>query len=107
MTRAARDIPIQSVSYFPKPLPAGYALDNADAPAPVLAGEVARYQPSMAASNDGRLLVYKRRFFFGGGGHILFPVESYFEVKTLFDAINKADNHTITLKQTAISASSK
>ncbi|MBC8030341.1 MAG: DUF3857 and transglutaminase domain-containing protein [Pyrinomonadaceae bacterium] len=88
-------------------LPAGYTLDNADSPSPIKAGEIAAYNPSISASTDGKLLVYRRRFFFGAGGHILFPVESYTAIKTLFDAINKADNHTITLKQTAASASSK
>lgn len=88
-------------------LPAGYALDNADAPHPLKAGEIAEYRPTIAASTDGKMLVYKRRFYFGGGGNIIFPVESYPAVKNLFDAINKADNHTITLKQTATTASSK
>jgi len=88
-------------------LPEGYALDNADSPAPIKSGEVAEYQPSLAASTDGKMLVYKRKFFFGGGGNILFPVESYTAVKNLFDAISKADNHTITLKQSAATASSK
>jgi hypothetical protein len=85
-------------------LPTGYALDNADAPAPIKAGEIAEYRPQIQASVDGTLLVYKRRFLFGGGGNILFPVTSYPAVKNLFDAINKADNHTITLKQTAATA---
>ncbi len=85
-------------------LPAGYALDNADAPAPIKAGEIAEYKPQLAASTDGKLLVYKRRFLFGGGGNILFPVTSYPAVKNLFDAINKADNHTVTLKQSAATA---
>ncbi|HWN08116.1 MAG TPA: DUF3857 and transglutaminase domain-containing protein [Pyrinomonadaceae bacterium] len=80
-------------------LPAGYALDNADAPAPFKSGEIAAYQPSIHVTADGKTLVYKRRFFFGGGGNILFPVESYAGVKALFDQLNKQDNHTITLKQ--------
>jgi hypothetical protein len=87
-------------------LPAGYALDNADAPLPITAGKVADYQPKISVSNDGKFLVYKRRFFFGGGGSILFPVTSYATIKTLFDAINKADNHTITLKQSGATAKS-
>lgn len=88
-------------------LPVGYALDNADAPAPVKAGQILDYQPSIAAAIDGKFIVYKRRFFFGGGGNILFPVTSYAAVKNVFDVINKADNHTITLKQVGSSASSK
>lgn len=86
-------------------LPAGYALDNADAPAPMRSAPVTEYTPSIGVTGDGKMLVYKRRFFFGGGGNIIFPVTSYSNLKTLFDLINKADNHTITLKQAAATAS--
>ncbi len=88
-------------------LPPGYALDNADSPLPIKAGEVADYRPMISRSTDGKLLLYKRRFFFGGGGYILFPVTSYASIKNLFDAVNKADNHTITLKQTTTADSSR
>ncbi len=86
-------------------LPAGYALDNADAPAPVRSGQIVEYRPTIAASTDGTFIIYKRRFLFGGGGNILFPVTSYNAIKNLFDVINKADNHTITLKQKTATAS--
>ena len=85
-------------------LPAGYALDNADAPAPLRSAPVTEYVPTIGVSKDGKTLVYKRRFFFGGGGNIIFPVASYTNLKTVFDLINKADNHTITLKQAAATA---
>ncbi len=85
-------------------LPDGYTLDNADAPTPLRSGEISAYQPTLQATTDGKTLVYKRRFFFGGGGQILFPVESYPAVKALFDQVNKQDNHTITLKQSATTA---
>ena len=39
--------------------------------------------------------------FFGGGGSILFPVASYPGVKQLFDIASQANDHTITLKQSA------
>ncbi|MEP6570549.1 MAG: DUF3857 and transglutaminase domain-containing protein [Acidobacteriota bacterium] len=86
-------------------LPAGYALDNADAPAPLRSAPVTEYIPSIGISKDGKTMLYKRRFFFGGGGNIIFPVTSYSNLKTLFEIINKADNHTITLKQAATTAS--
>ena len=82
-------------------LPAGYSLDNADAPAPLRSAPVTEYTPTIAVTVDGKTLIYKRRFFFGGGGNILFPVTSYDSLKTVFEMINKADNHTITLKQAA------
>jgi hypothetical protein len=87
-------------------LPAGYALDNADAPGPITAAPVTEYKPSIAVTTDGKMLIYKRRFFFGGGGTLYFPVKTYHDLKALFDAINKEDNHTITLKQGATTGSS-
>ena len=82
-------------------LPKGYAFDNADAPAGFASAGISEYKPSLAASTDGSLLVYKRSFFFGGGGAILYPVESYTNVKNYFDMVHKQDSHSIALKQTA------
>ena len=87
-------------------LPAGYALDSPDAPAPVRSAPITEYLPSIKVTKDGKSLFYNRRFYFGGGGNLIFPVTSYNSLKTLFDMINKADNHTITLKQTAATAGS-
>ena len=82
-------------------LPKGYALDNADAPAPFASGEISAYKPSLGVSPDGSLLVYKRNFYFGGGGSLVYPVESYAAVKNYFDAVHKQDSHSIALKQNA------
>jgi hypothetical protein len=86
-------------------LPAGYSLDNADAPSPIRSLPVTEYTPTIGVTADGKTLVYKRKFFFGGGGNILFPITSYASLKQVFDAVHKSDNHTITLKQAATSAS--
>lgn len=80
-------------------LPKGYALDNADSPAPTAAGEICRYDVTIGASKDGSTLVYTRSFLFGGNDALLFPAATYEQIKRLFDEINKKDNHTITLKQ--------
>ena len=80
-------------------LPPGFALDNADAPAPFNGGAISDYKPSIAISSDNRYLIYKRSFFFGGGGVVLFPVSSYNQLRTFFDQLNKRDNHTVALKQ--------
>jgi hypothetical protein len=82
-------------------LPTGYALDNADAPALFGSGKISEYKPSLAASQDGKLLLYKRKFFFGGEGTVLFPETSYPQLKQYFDTLHKQDNHTLALKQTA------
>jgi hypothetical protein len=82
-------------------MPKGYALDNADAPAPFGSGNISEYKPSLSVASDGSLLVYKRRFFFGGGGNLLYPVEAYSRVKQYFDTVHKQDSHTVALKQAA------
>jgi hypothetical protein len=84
-------------------LPPGYALDNADAPAPFSSGKLSEYKPSLAITSDGKMLVYKRTFYFGGGGSVLFPVEAYPAMKAYFDQLHKQDNHNLALKQTASS----
>jgi hypothetical protein len=84
-------------------LPPGYALDNADAPAPFTSGKLSEYKPSLAITTDGKTLVYKRTFYFGGGGSVLFPVEAYPAMKAYFDQLHKQDSHNIALKQAAAS----
>lgn len=81
-------------------LPAGFALDNADRPAPFASAKISRYQVNLGVTSDGRKLKFGREFFFGGGGNILFPESSYAPLKGLFDALHQNDQHTITLKQT-------
>ncbi|GAC1446696.1 MAG: hypothetical protein NVSMB56_07830 [Pyrinomonadaceae bacterium] len=76
-------------------LPAGFALDNADAPAPFKVGDVVSYSVRMGITEDGHTLIYKRNFLFKG---ILVAVQNYTAVKQIFDVLHKADNHTITLK---------
>jgi hypothetical protein len=80
-------------------LPAGFTLDNADAPAPFNAGATSEYKPTIGVTKDGHTMVYKRTFFFGGGGSIFFPVETYTSLKKYFDIVHTSDNHTVTLKQ--------
>jgi hypothetical protein len=82
-------------------LPTGYALDSADAPALFGSGKISEYKPSLATSQDGKFLLYKRKFFFGGEATVLFPETSYPQLKQYFDTLHKQDNHTLALKQTA------
>lgn len=94
-------------------LPAGFALDNPDAPAPFGANALSRYDVKVVATKDGRTLTYNRKFFFGGGGkdigRLYYPASSYGQLKNYFDLLHKQDNHTITLKQetTATAAPAK
>lgn len=81
-------------------LPKGFTLDNADAPG-LLADpqKISALSINMSIDKASNSLIYKRKFYFGGGDNILFPVQAYQPLKTLFDAFQKADTHTITLKQ--------
>ncbi|HEX8177753.1 MAG TPA: DUF3857 and transglutaminase domain-containing protein [Pyrinomonadaceae bacterium] len=88
-------------------LPAGYTLDNPEAPAPFSAGRIAGFDMKLMATQDTRTLIMRRKFFFGGQDSILFPVNSYPQLKQLFDTLSERDNHTIALKQQAATASAK
>ena len=89
-------------------LPPGYALDNAEAPSPVTAGDISWCKVSLAMTKDGKTLVFRRNFQFGGkNGSILFPVTAYPDLKRLFDAYQEIDRHTITLKQQSATAAAE
>jgi hypothetical protein len=81
-------------------LPAGFELDNAEAPADVAdPSKISSLTTRISVNKEATLLKYKRNFYFGNGNNILFPVGSYKPLKSLFDAFHKTDSHTITLKQ--------
>jgi hypothetical protein len=82
-------------------VPAGYATDNADAPAPFGSAPISEYKPELKITTDGKSLIYVRKFFFGGNEALLFPTASYTQLKTYFEVLNKEDNHTVALKQAA------
>jgi transglutaminase-like putative cysteine protease len=83
-------------------LPEGFALDNADMPAPVNVG-LSQYEPQASISKDGRTLHFSRKFVFGKGAaqELLFATTTYPNLKAYFDAVNNDDGHTIALKQGA------
>jgi hypothetical protein len=82
-------------------LPAGFALDSPDAPAPLKAGEVVDYKVWMGVTKKGDELQFKRTFTFNA---LLFPVSSYVSLKQVFDNLHESDNHTVTLKQNVAAA---
>ena len=86
-------------------LPAGFQLENADAPAPMRDKQgIADHKTEMGISKDGKILVYKRIFSFGNGGFIKFPADGYPVIKAYFDAFNKADTHQLTVRQAVVAA---
>jgi Domain of Unknown Function with PDB structure (DUF3857)/Transglutaminase-like superfamily len=81
-------------------LPKGFALDSADAPAPLSDPQkIGSLEIKMGTDKDQTFLKYTRDFYFGSGGFTLFPVKTYTPLKGMFDTFHKADTHTITLRQ--------
>jgi hypothetical protein len=80
-------------------LPPGFALDNADAPAPLDFGQPGAYKVQIM-TRGGHQLILERDLTFGKDGRIFFPVEVYPQLKRIFEEIQKRDDHTISLKQT-------
>ena len=85
-------------------LPAGFTLDNPEAPASLKVGEVGKYEVKVGATNDGRMLQYKRTLFFGCGGNLLFTTDNYAQLKQAFDILHQRDNQAITLRQGVIAS---
>jgi hypothetical protein len=80
--------------------PAGFDLDNADAPADVAdTRKIGEITVKIAADRAHNTLRYSRQFHFGGGGSVLFGAQMYTPLKNLFDAFHTVDAHTVTLKQ--------
>lgn len=81
-------------------LPKGYSLDSADAPDKLADRQnIGSIDVKIGVGESGDFLKYDRSFHFGGGGHVLFPLQAYSTLKTMFDAFHKKDTHMITLKQ--------
>ncbi|MCU0239419.1 MAG: transglutaminase-like domain-containing protein [Pyrinomonadaceae bacterium] len=80
-------------------LPKDFGLDNADSPGVLADPErVGFLEIAIKANPEQTYIKYDRKFHFANGT-LLFPKSIYQPVKGLFDAFNKADTHTITLKQ--------
>jgi hypothetical protein len=81
-------------------LPKGYSLEDPDTPGLLTdPGKIGSDDIRMTVNKDAGVLRYSRKFYFGGGNNVDFPVIAYEPLKQLFDAVNLADAHTVTLKQ--------
>jgi len=82
-------------------LPAGYALDSADKPAPVAADGInLRYEVHSSVVGASKL-IYRRSLSLGTGGPMVIPAEEYTGLKSVMDAVQRSDDHTVALKQAA------
>lgn len=101
---ATRQLPI----YFAYPwsemdtvniqLPEGFALDHADAPAPVPFPPIGNYSVKILVKQPGNVIEYHRQLVFGSDKVLLFDTPAYPAIKEIFDSIHEADGHMLTLK---------
>jgi hypothetical protein len=82
-------------------LPAGYDLESPEGRQPIKAGATGSHELRIMVSDDHQAVRCIRNFAFGAENRLLFSANKYSTLKQLFDAIHEADNHTLTLKQTA------
>lgn len=81
-------------------LPAGFKLDNADAPVPFSdPNKIGSLDFDIKYNVANNVLMVKRNFYWGAKGNILFASKYYEPLKNIFDAFHKTDSHTITLRQ--------
>ncbi|MBA2340558.1 MAG: hypothetical protein H0V88_09195, partial [Pyrinomonadaceae bacterium] len=79
-------------------LPAGFALDNAEAPQSLSGGPLTSYTVRAATADNGKTLIYERRFQFGTNEVLTFDTATYPKLKIYFDNVHEQDGHTIALK---------
>ncbi len=86
-------------------LPSGYELENPDAPSVVKDNSgIVVNDVKISVTHDKRLLLYTRSFTFGNRPTLLFDKTVYPALKGIFQAIYQANNHALTLRQSAAAA---
>ncbi len=85
-------------------LPEGWELDQPVAPTSSKFGAVGSYMVQVQKTTDGRKLIYRRHFEWGVDKQVIFPLETYPQIKKVFDFIQEQDNYTISLRQVAANA---
>ena len=82
-------------------LPEGWAVDQPMAPAGSRLGEVGNYGVRLQRTADNHKLIYHREFEWGKDNKLLLPVESYGQLKKIFEFVREQDGFTVTLKPEA------
>ena len=77
--------------------PVGFVLDSGDVPRAMNFDKLGSYAIKMAVQGGNRLIA-TRDLTFGRQGNLVFPRESYPQLKLAFDEIHDRDSHVITLK---------
>ena len=94
--------------YFPYPwseydlvtirLPADFQLDRAESPESVKFAPTGEYSAKLFMSRTSNTLTYRRELTVGSDEELLFPVDRYATVKSVFDRIHAADEYLVALK---------
>lgn len=82
-------------------LPAGFALDHADAPAGVNIPNTCDYAVKIGYDKEHNQIQYRRHLFFGDKEILLYENKVYPTLKKVFDTMHEADNHILTFKNDA------
>lgn len=78
-------------------LPAGFLLDNPEAPSGSSFGPTGAYVVSLHTNEDRDTLMFRRELTWGNEGAISFPVSAYSALKGAWDHINTQDKHVISV----------
>lgn len=80
-------------------LPAGFSIDNAEAPKPVTdTGQLAHDEVTFDFATSAGKMLYSRKFYFGNKNLVTFKASSYAAMKTLWDKFHIADTALVSLK---------
>ncbi|MEP6925445.1 MAG: DUF3857 and transglutaminase domain-containing protein [Pyrinomonadaceae bacterium] len=85
-------------------LPAGYSLESPDVPGAVVDAQKIGLNEVKMTIKDNKTLIYERKFYFGKNGYLNFPAKSYTALKSLFEAYQKNDVHSLTIRQATTAA---
>lgn len=90
--------PFEEVEDIQITLPQGYSLEKGEGVGPMAIGEIAKYDPRLAVTKDGRKLIASRRLTWGMKGEMYYPRDAYPQLKAAWDQIHQRDSHTLALK---------
>jgi len=80
-------------------LPAGYKLENPEAPAGFKLGDIGELTMDTRTNPEGTTVVQRRKLTWGNKNTLLFTKENYPGLKQAWDAVYRADQYSMTARQ--------
>ena len=90
--------PWTEVDWITLELPAGFSLEQPEAP-PVVNAGAGKYTVTIGSNDAWKSLVINRQFSFGLTNSVLFDSTSYRQIKQFFDLVHSRDAHTLVLRR--------